>query len=34
VTGHLARLLGRHPDLTVAEAKTVLRALAANTRPA
>jgi subtilisin len=34
VTGHLARLLGRHPELTVAEAKTVLRALAANARRA
>lgn len=30
MTGHLARLLGRHPGITVAEAKTVLRALAAN----
>jgi subtilisin len=30
VTGHLARLLGNHPGITLAEAKTVLRALAAN----
>jgi subtilisin len=30
LTGHLARLLGQHPGITLAEAKTVLRALAAN----
>jgi subtilisin len=30
VTGHLARLLERHPGITPVEARTVLRALAAN----
>lgn len=30
VSGHLARLLSRHPGLSVAEAKSVLRAVAAN----
>ena len=30
VTGHVARLLGKHPGLTVFQIKTILRALAAN----
>jgi subtilisin family serine protease len=34
MTGHVARLLGKHPNLTVFEVKTVLRALAENASPA
>jgi subtilisin family serine protease len=34
ITGHVARLLSRHPTLTPYEVKTVLRALADNARPA
>jgi len=33
ITGHVARLLGKHPHLTVFEVKTILRALADNAVP-
>ena len=34
ITGILARILEKHPSLTVFQAKTILRALAANVRGA
>jgi subtilisin len=32
VTGIVAKILGKHPDLTLFQMKTVLRSLAANMR--